>query len=169
MKKIIFLTITLLFVSQKSFAQKKEYDWKRMKPEQRKDLINKMSPQEKMDLLKQFRENMMIAELAIPENTQIEFRTLYSEYQEKQHDIKRKFQKSEDYENMSDEEAKKQLEQSFEIGQQLLDNRKIYSQKFIKVIKPQQVLQMYQTEGKMRNKIIDEKRNEQKSPHKRRP
>lgn len=169
MKKILFLITTLFFVSQKSFAQKKEYDWKRMKPEQRKDLINKMSPQEKMDLLKQFRENMIVAELAIPESTQNEFRALYSEYQEKQHEIKRKFQKNEDYQNMSDEEAKKQLEQSFEVGQQLLDNRKIYSQKFIKIINPQRVLQMYQTEGKMRNKIIDEKRNEQRSPNKRRP
>ncbi len=61
---------------------------------------------------------------------------------------------------MSDDEATKQLNQSFEIGQQLLDNRKNYAQKFMKVISPQQVLKMYQTEGKMRTKILDKKQDE---------
>ena len=76
---------------------------------------------------------------------------------EKQNSIKSRFKLSEDYENMSDEEAKRQLNESFDIGQQLLDNRKIYAQKFMKVLKPQQVLQMYQTEGKMRDKMLDKK------------
>lgn len=160
MKKILFLIIVLSLANQNSFAQNTpEYDWKNMSREQRKDLINKLSPQEKKDLLKQFRENMIISELAIPQSNQNEFRTLYSEYQEKQNEIRSRFRAGEDYENMTDEEAKKQLDQSFEIGQQLLDNRKLYSQKFMKVIRPQQVLQMYQTEGKMRNKIMD-KRND---------
>ena len=99
----------------------------------------------------------MVSSLAVPQNTQSDFKTLYSEYQEKQNSIKSKFKYGGDYENMSDEEAKKQLNESFEGGQQLLDSRKIYAEKFLKVIKPQQVLQMYHTEGKMRNKIIEKK------------
>ena len=129
-----------------------------------------MSPQEKMSLLKQFRENMMVSELDVPQTDQQEFKTLYAEYQEKQNSIKSKFKSSEDYENMSDEEAKRQLNESFDIGQQLLDNRKIYAQKFMKVLKPQQVLQMYQTEGKMRSKILDKKQDgRSNSPQSRRP
>ena len=129
-----------------------------------------MSPQEKMSLLKQFRENMMVSELDVPQTDQPEFKTLYAEYQEKQNSIKSRFKPSEDYENMSDEEAKRQLNESFDIGQQLLDNRKIYAQKFMKVLKPQQVLQMYQTEGKMRSKILDKKQDgRSNSPQSRRP
>ena len=151
--------MVLLFASNKSFAQEQKYDWKKMKPEQRKELIQNMSPDERMKLLKQFRENMMVEELEVAADEQAEFKNLFAEYQEKQNEIKKKFKTSEDYDNMSDEEAKQRLNESFEIGQQLLDNRRIYSQKFMKVIKPQQVLQMYQTEGKMRNKILDKKQD----------
>ncbi|MBP7982620.1 MAG: hypothetical protein KAY94_01705 [Kaistella sp.] len=170
MKKILLLLIAVFTGSQLSFAQERKYDWKNMKPEQRKEVIQKMSPQEKMSLLKQFRENMMVSELDVPQTDQPEFKTLYAEYQEKQNSIKSRFKLSEDYENMSDEEAKRQLNESFDIGQQLLDNRKIYAQKFMKVLKPQQVLQMYQTEGKMRSKILDKKQDgRSNSPQSRRP
>ena len=170
MKKILLLLIAVFSASQLSFAQEQKYDWKNMKPEQRKEVIQKMSPQEKMSLLKQFRENMMVSELDVPQTDQPEFKTLYAEYQEKQNSIKSRFKPSEDYENMSDEEAKRQLNESFDIGQQLLDNRKIYAQKFMKVLKPQQVLQMYQTEGKMRSKILDKKQDgRSNSPQSRRP
>ncbi|WHF50789.1 hypothetical protein QGN23_10130 [Chryseobacterium gotjawalense] len=156
MKKIAAALILILAV-QFSFAQQLSYDWKSMKPEQRKEVIQKMNPNERMSLLKEFREKMIIAELAVPQNSQPEFIQLYTQYQDRQNDIKSKFTPSEDYENMTDEEATKQLNQSFEVGQQLLDNRKNYAQKFMKVISPQQVLKMYQTEGKMRNKILDKK------------
>ena len=170
MKKILLLLIAVFSGSQLSFAQEQKYDWKNMKPEQRKEVIQKMSPQEKMSLLKQFRENMMVSELDVPQTDQQEFKTLYAEYQEKQNSIKSRFKPSEDYENMSDDEAKRQLNESFDIGQQLLDNRRIYAQKFMKVLKPQQVLQMYQTEGKMRSKILDKKQDgRSNSPQSRRP
>lgn len=170
MKKILFILITVITGSQLSYAQEQKYDWKKMKPEQRKEIIQKMSPQEKMLLLKQFRENMMVSELDVPQNDQTEFKTLYAEYQDKQNSIKSRFKPSEDYDNMSDEEATKQLNESFDVGQQLLDNRKIYAQKFLKVLKPQQVLQMYQTEGKMRSKILDKKQDgRSNSPQSRRP
>ena len=171
MKKILFLVFTLLLASQNSFAQEQKYDWKKMKPEQRKELIQNMSPDDRMKLLKQFRENMMVEELEVSEEEQNEFKNLFAEYQEKQNEIKSKFKPSEDYDNMSDDEAKRRLNESFEIGQQLLDNRKLYSQKFMRVIKPQQVLQMYQTEGKMRSKILDKKQDGagNPNPQRRRP
>ncbi len=156
MKKIA-VALTLILAVQFSFAQQFGYDWKSMKPEQRKDVIQKMKPDERIALLKEFREKMIIAELAVKEDSQPEFKNLFSEYQDKQNEIKSKFTPNEDYENMSDEEATKQLNQSFDVGQQLLDNRKNYAQRFMKVISPQQVLRMYQTEGKMRNKILDKK------------
>ena len=156
MNKII-AALALILAVQFSFAQQLTYDWKNMKPEQRKEVIQKMNPNERKALLKEFREKMIVSELAVPQNSQPEFLNLYSEYQSKQNDIKSKFNANENYDTMSDEEATKQLNQSFEVGQQLLDNRKNYAQKFIKVISPQQVLKMYQTEGRMRSKILDKK------------
>lgn len=162
MKKLAAV-LTLILAVQFSFAQQFGYDWKSMKPEQRKEVIQKMKPDERMALLKEFREKMIISELAIPQKDQPEFTSLYSEYQDKQNEIKAKFTLREDYEKMSDEEATNQLNHSFEVGQELLDNRKNYAQKFMKVISPQQVLRMYQTEGKMRNKILDKKQDGPKS------
>lgn len=165
MKNSLFLIIAMVFASHIATAQEqKKYDWKNMKPDQRKEVIKNMSPDDRKVLLNQFRENMMISELDITQKDQDEFKNLYAEYQEKQNQIKSKFQPREDYEQMSDDDAQKQLNQSFEIGQQLLDNRKQYAQKFLKVIKPQQVLQLYQTEGKMRNRILDKKQDGQRQP-----
>jgi len=167
MKKRL-LTLAAIAIVTLGSAQELRYDWKTMKPEQRKELIQQMKPEQRMMLLKQFRENMMISELEVPQDDQTEFKNLYSEYQEKQNAIKSKFKPAEDYDKMTDDEARKQVNESFEIGQQLLDNRRQYAEKFMKVIKPQQVLQMFQTEGKMRTKILD-KKDGQQSPQRRRP
>lgn len=160
MKKIskIIVVITLCFIGIIQAQDIK--NWRTMKPEQRKELINKMSPEERVKLLKNFRENMMVDELQVPDEKKEEFKNLYNEYQEKQNQIKERFKANKDYETLSEEDAKRELEQSFEVGQQLLDNRKKYSEKFQKVMKPQKVLQMFQNEGMMRNKMLDRK-NEQ--------
>ncbi len=163
MKKIA-IAVTLILALQFSFAQQQNYDWKNMKPEQRKEVIQKMKPNERMSLLNEFREKMIISELDVPQNNQTEFKNLYSEYQDKQNQIKSKFAPNNDYANISEEEAIKQLDHSFDVGQQLLDNRKNYAQKFMKLISPQQVLQMYQTEGKMRNKILDKRQDGPRNP-----
>ena len=59
--------------------------------------------------------------------------------------------------NLSDEEATRRLNQSFDVGQQLLNNRRTYADKFLKILTPQQVLKLFQTEGKMREKLLDKK------------
>ena len=88
MKKILYLLIILFFTSFNSFVQAQKYDWKTMKPDQRKVIIQNMSPRERKTVLQEFRENMMVSSLAVPQNTQGDFKTLYSEYQEKQNSIK---------------------------------------------------------------------------------
>ena len=170
MKKYFTALSLSLFLTGIS-AQQFNYDWQGIKPEKRKEIIQKMKPEERKKLLQEFRENMMIAELLVPENQQPEFKDLYNEYQEKQNDIKGKFVPSDNYKQMSDEEAARQLDESFNIGQQLLDNRKDYAQKFKQLTSPQQVLQMYQTEGKMRTKILDKKQDGSRNsgPQRRRP
>ena len=78
MKKLA-VVLTLILAAQFSFAQQFGYDLKRMKQEKRKEVIQNMKPEERVALLKEFREKMIIDELAVPENTQPEFKNLYSE------------------------------------------------------------------------------------------
>ncbi len=178
MNRQILYSIIFLFGSFGISAQQfslvpqqntKKTEWKDMTPEERKQKINSMSHEERMNLMKEFREELILSELNLSEEDQEKFRTLYAEYQEKQKEIKSKFQSVKDPEALGDEEAKKQLNHSFEIGQQLLNNRKEYSEKFMKIIPPQKVLKLYETEGVIRNKIMDMKGNKGKSSPKRKP
>lgn len=164
MKKLSLIFAAFSLMLSGAVQGQEVKDWRKISPEQRKELINKMSPEERMDLLKKFRENMLVDELKISQDKQDEFKTLYDEYQESQRNIKSRFTPQENYGSMSDEEAKRALEQSFSVGEQLLDNRRKYSEKFQKVIKPQQVLEMFQNEGMMRNKVIDRKRELRENP-----
>lgn len=152
---VLFATIAV----QVGFAQVQRLDLQNMKASERKEAIRQMAPKDRMELLRQYREDIIIAELNVPQQKQPEFKSLYNEFQEKQSAIRKKFVPRENYDQLSNDEATKQLEQSFEIGQQLLDNRKAYSKKFTEVISPQQVLKMYQTEGRMRKKILDKKQD----------
>ncbi len=158
MKKLtLLIAFFAILVSGTAHSQDIK-DWKKISPEQRKALINKMSPEERVDLLKKFRENMLVDELKITEDRKDDFRSLYNEYQDSQKAIKSRFTPKENYDTMSDEEAKMELEKSFAVGEQLLDNRRKYSERFQKVMKPQQVLEMFQNEGMLRTKVMDRKR-----------
>ncbi len=153
--------ITILSVLVFGFSNAQEIkNWRNIKPEQRKEIIEKMTPEQRVELLKNLRENMLVDDLEVPQEKQEEFKTLYNEYQESQREIKERFKTSTDYEKLSEEEAKRELEQSFVVGQQLLDNRKRYAEKFQRMMRPQQVLQMFQNEGMMRSKMMDRKTND---------
>ncbi len=161
MKKVnSILTLVAIFLIGTVHGQEIK-DWRNLKPEQRKELISKMKPEEKQELLQQFRENMMMEELDIPADKKNEFRALYSEYQESQKQIKERFKASRNFEGLNDRDAKQELDKSFELGEQLMNNRRKYSEKFQKILKPQQILEMFQNEGMMRNKILERKNDNQ--------
>jgi len=154
MKKIVL--ILFLFCSVGIFAQK-EYDWKKMDPKQRKEIINNMSPEERKALLIKFRNNMVLEQLNIEADDKEEFTKLYNEYLEKQKQIKSQFNSDFNPDALSEEEAKAKLQQSFEVGQRMLDNRKDYAEKMQKVIPCQKVLKLFQSEGMMRDKMNEKK------------
>jgi hypothetical protein len=99
----------------------------------------------------------VIDDIDVAADKQEEFKNLYAEYQNDQKQIREKFIFDKKIDNLSDEEATKRLNQSFEVGQQLLDNKKVFADKFLKLLTPQQVLKLFQTEGKMREKVLDKK------------
>jgi hypothetical protein len=47
------------------------------------------------------------------------------------------------------------IDQSFEVGLQLLNNRKLYTEKFLKILSPQQVLKLFDHEGQIREKMME--------------
>ncbi|WP_297986439.1 hypothetical protein [uncultured Chryseobacterium sp.] len=155
MKKIILTFIIAIFSVGFASAQVKKIDWKKVSPEKRKEMINNMNPEERKELLKQFRENMLVEELNVEDEDQEEFKKVYNEYVDAQKKIKDQFDNNFNPDSLSDDEAKKKLEESFEVGQKLLDNRRAYSRKMQTVVRPQQVLKMFKNEGMMREKMID--------------
>ncbi len=161
MKKILF-TLCIIYGFGLN-AQRTDYDWKKMDPKQRKEVINNLSPEERKDLLKKFRNNMVTDNLDIDAEDKAEFTQLYDEYLENQKQIKSQFNPNFDPEALSDEEAKAKLQQSFEVGQRLLDNRKKYADKMQQIIPCQKVLKLFQTEGMMRDKMNEKKSSRNKA------
>ncbi|MDO5615140.1 MAG: hypothetical protein Q4G16_03045 [Cruoricaptor ignavus] len=158
MKKIL---ITLLFVVGSAYGVQAQvqmgFNPGNKNPNAQKEQIKKMTPAEKREWLNTFRENMLVEDLNIPEKDRAEFKKVYSEYQDNQRRIKEKFNNNFDPEKLSDSEARKKLDESFSLGQQLLDNRKDCAMKMQNVVRPQQVLKMFQTEGQMREKMFNKK------------
>lgn len=150
--KVLLSAVILMFFYQTAWSQKTSL--LKMGLQERKTEIKNMSAKEKAEALKRIKENIVLSELQIPETEQEQFLDIYEEYQRKQREIKNKFRSRDNYTNMTEAEAKAELESSFLIGQQLLDLRKTYADKFSNVISPQQILQLFQTEGMMRNKMM---------------
>ncbi|WP_417428103.1 hypothetical protein [Halpernia sp.] len=153
--KLITASILFLFALNPTFAQ--NTSMLKMGFQERKAEIKKMSPKEKTEALKQFKEDLVLNELQIPENQKDEFVDLYNDYQKKQKSIRNKFNPNRDFENMTDNEANEALNNSFEVGQELLNLRKEYAAKFNQVIKPQKVLKLFHTEGLVRSKMMNHK------------
>jgi len=157
MKKIL-LTFLIIYGFGLN-AQRTDYDWKKMDPKERKEVINNLSPEERKELLKKFRNNMIMDNLNVDPGDKAEFTQLYNEYLDSQKQIKSQFNSSFDPENLTDEEAKAKLQQSFEVGQKLLDNRKKYAEKMQQVIPCQKVLKLFQSEKMMKDKM------DERNPH----
>lgn len=153
MKNTHTSTLILFLLAFSLFSAQQNGEIKIVDKNEKLKAIKNMTPDQKMNLLQGIKQNLIIEDLQIPENKQQEFSALYDEYQKSQRNIKSNFQRAENFENLNDAEAQKELDASFEVGQKLLDNKKEYSKKFQKVIKPQQVLQMFESEGKMRTKV----------------
>lgn len=134
-------------------------EWQSMNVKERKQAVSNMSVKDRSVFLQNMKENIVIDDLDISKDKQDEFKNLYAEYQNNQKQIKEKFFVDKNLDNLSDDEATKRLNQSFEVGQQLLNNRRTYADKFLKILTPQQVLTLFQTEGKMRDKMLDKKNN----------
>ncbi len=164
MKNTIYTFFLLIFFVTIKSQETPRPDFKNMSQEQRREYIKNLSPEQRIKLMHEATTMMAIRNLQVPAEKQEAFKKLLFEYGQSQKAIKDKFKNNNVSEsNLSDGEAKKLLDQSFDIGQQLLNNRKIYAEKFLKILTPQQVLKLFKQEGKMREKIM-EKRDKKRPP-----
>ena len=168
MKKLTYLFALLLAFSFAKAQETPKSDFRTMSPEQRRELIRKMTPEQRHQLMEDAAVIMAIKKLQVPAEKQDAFKKLLIEYNQSQKNIKNKFKEDFSKENISDAEAKNLLTQSFQLGQELLDNRKIYADKFLKILTPQQVLKLFSHEGKMRENFM-ERREKMEPPKERGP
>mgnify|MGYP003589149471 CR=1 FL=1 len=168
MKKLTYLFALLLAFSFAKAQETPKSDFRTMSPEQRRELIRKMTPEQRHQLMEDAAVMMAIKKLQVPAEKQDAFKKLLIEYNQSQKNIKNKFKEDFSKENISDAEAKNLLTQSFQLGQELLDNRKIYADKFLKILTPQQVLKLFSHEGKMRENFM-ERRQKMEPPKERGP
>lgn len=155
MKKIVLLLFIIFGFGLN--AQGKNYDWKNMTREKRQEIINSLSPEERKALLKEFRNKMVIDILNVAPQDTAEFTEVYNEYLDNQKKIQNQFDANFDPEKLSEEEAKVRLQQSFDLGQKLLDNKKKYAEKMQTVIPCQKVLKLFNSEAMMRDKMNEKK------------
>lgn len=135
-------------------AQELPKDFKNMTKEQRLDLIRNLTPEERKNLMFKMKSSKIIKELDIPTENQEAFRKLYLDYMNDQHAIREKFKPATSHENLSDADARLRINQSFEVAQQLLNNRKLHTERFLKILKPQQVLQLHHLEKRMHENFM---------------
>lgn len=127
--------------------------WQNLNRDQRKQMIEQLSPEDRARLFHEARQANLAETLEIPQEHRADFQALYEEYQTSQRAIRNRFQAKGNFESLDDSSAKQELEQSFEIGQALIENRRKYAEKFQQIMKPQQVLEMFQKEGQMNQKM----------------
>ena len=150
-------TLSPVGTTQRQTNSPRMSEWRTMNNQEKREVVNNMSTKERSIFLQKMKENIVIDDIDISADKQDEFKALYAEYQTNQKQIKEKFLVENNIANLSDEEATRRLNQSFDVGQQLLNNRRTYADKFLKILTPQQVLKLFQTEGKMREKLLDKK------------
>ncbi|MBP7173180.1 MAG: hypothetical protein KBA33_03795 [Cloacibacterium sp.] len=151
-KRLIYIFI--FFLGILANAQESPKELNKMTPEQRREMIKNMTPEQRMQLMQQMRVNKAIKDLNVSQEKQEDFKKLFHEYFESQKAIKDKFRQNfSKNDNLSEAEARKRINQGFEVAQQMLDNRKVYTEKFLKILTPQQVLQLFHAEKRMQEKF----------------
>lgn len=152
MKKLIlfvFLMACFGLQAQETPAQ----DLMKLSQEQRREYLKTLSPEQRRKIMKETMALMLIKRLEVPAEKQDAFKKLLTEFHESQKAIRDKFQIKPSQENLGEDEARRLLSQSFELSQQLLNNRKGYTERFLKILTPQQVLKLYDQEKKMRENL----------------
>lgn len=150
---IIFFFLFGVFQAQEN----QNADITKMSKEQRQEYMKTLTPEQRKTVLGEAMTSLVIRKLDIPVEKQEAFKKVYKDYKSSQRLIREKFKPNDNVAVMTEEEAKAKLYQNFELSQTLLDHRKTYTEKFLKVISAKQVLQLFEQERKMRQQYQNRK------------
>jgi len=164
-KILLFILLVLNGIFQAQENQKLEVI--NMSKEQRREYMKTLSPEQRKALLGEAMLDAMVKKIEISSEKQEVFKKTYQDFKKSQKVIKEKFKSNIASKNMTDEQAKTKLYQNFELGQALLDNRKAYTEKFLKIISPKQVMKLFEEERKMRQQYMN-RMKKMSSPEQRR-
>lgn len=89
------------------------------------------------------------------------FWPIYNDYEADLKDMRMKFRKENNSStrNMTDEEARRQLEDNLEMQEAVIDLRKKYKNEFLKVLSPTQLVDLFKAEKDFRMMLMKELQN----------
>ncbi|OIN61112.1 hypothetical protein BLX24_03340 [Arsenicibacter rosenii] len=87
------------------------------------------------------------------------FWSVYNEYDDKRSDIRRKIRQLNGGQNLTDEKALSNIKEINELKQQLANLDEEYSKKFLKVISPKQLNELYNTERTFSKMLLEQLKN----------
>lgn len=157
---MFFLSSLVFFNGQ----ELKRPNFKNMTPEQRQAYVKQLPPEQRKKIMEESLVNMVIRNLMISNEKQEPFKRLYKEYKDQQRVITSQFKQDFNTPPNNDQEAQKKLTQSFDLAQQLLDHRKMYTDKFLKILTPQQVLRLFSLEKKAKEKLMQKRQTRFRDP-----
>lgn len=156
MKNIYKHLFALIFILVYSGVQGQNIEkWHELDPQQQKEILDKLRPEERMELFRKATLNEVVHTLKIPQEKIGVFSEMYIEYQMKIHQVKDAYPMKKNIENLNEAEARKTLENSFIVAQKLLEIRKEYTHKFQSILPSSKVLQLFRYEGQIRKKIME--------------
>ena len=166
MKKLFF--IFAIGVGVLGFAQKKNSQDQHKKEILEKDRFSKdfdrminfekgkfekefknISSEERRVFFRKVQVQRMMIELNLPIEKQEKAEKLFEKYLEKRDDIMKKFKPDIEKDSLTEQEAIEHIRKGLDVAQKLLDMRKEYTDKFLKVLTPNQVLKMNRVEKDM--------------------
>lgn len=104
-----------------------------------------------------FQIELLAKQMELDEALHDEFATLYKEYSQKERSTRGK-QKglNRKAESLSEEELETQILESFDTAQSSIEIRREYYKRFRSILSPKQILKMYNTEKRIRDRIDSE-------------
>lgn len=155
MKQYIITTLMLCSIGIGSASAQTKKPWEQMNPKEKKDILKKLTPEQRSELILQHKREAILKRLNLSEEKAKVFTPLYEDYQKRMKAIKHSFKPSTTPERLTDKEAKEELKQSFIVARQLLEEREVFAEKLQQVLTPQQIIKMFQAEGALRGKILN--------------
>ena len=122
---------------------------------------NAETKEERMNDYHKARVDILVKNLELNENQEKAFREVYKDYEESQMYVMKEFRNKYNKPELSEEETKEKIYTGFDVSQKLLNNKRIYTDKFLKVLTPKQLDKMFEMEKRLGRKIMDKKHQEE--------